>query len=1213
MKIPGIMKAHSNIFQIGPWVNKHLNIISSVVFLFLGLQELSASHIVGGQISYRHLHHTYYEVTVVVRRDCINGADTVPFDNPAIIGVFYGDYQKAFRVGDDGTYRFAQTVDDTLNETIDNVCLGKFDRVCVHQTIYRDTINLPLDDRGYYLVYQRCCRNNIISNIIDPTETGATFSVFVPSLPLNPPEFNSSPQWGDWPPIYTCTNLPFEFNHSAIDPDGDSLVYSFCTPYSGKTKLDPAGRPDNPPYDTINWKPNFGLQNLIGAPFSIDAKTGIIKGQPNLTGHFLVGVCVSEYRKGRLLTFTRRDFELTVVACGIKPDVDFIRKSNLCDGLRVQFENTTKNGMLYFWYFDFANNKNVNSTDKDPVFTYSKEGTYEVVLVAKNGDCDDTTRHIIKVIDPQVHAAFKDSLTCDSLGTLYLIDQSSSRYNIISREWTIFGRVDSFRSSDRNPIIKLKRDGFYEIGYIITDENGCTSKTTSQFNFKFVNIDLNASDTSICVGDSIRLVKNPDPRLHYTWSPTNSLNLSDPSNPIAKPSQSTTYSVTISDGPCSVVKEIKVHVKQKIPYKITGDTLSCDGMITLHAQSDSTTLYTWSYNPNFDPAISMDSILKIKIENQKRIYFKVGKANQCGDTISLLVSSHEIDISHKREYEICAGDSLEIQIFNNKPSDTLTIKWLDNPIIIGPKDQLKTILHVPNPGRFVIYFETKNKYNCTESDSIIITAINFTTPDIQLDNDCGSLTIKVSTNSKGKIHWDFGDGAGQSNASSTSYTYSKPGKYTITLQADSICTRINEITVTVVELRLELQDTIISCNGEPVALNPGGSSTYLYEWSPTEGLDNPKSSNPIATVTTSRWYYVRIVNPDFPDLCDLRDSIYVFIPPTLHVTAFPDTTLCQKSKIQLHATSNQLNVEYQWCDLQNKPIGSGMSLEIDVDSSSRFFVKIKDKYGCSEKDTVDIVLYTFNGTIEGPEVICKGDTAKLIAKLLPSSTQFKLLWGPQNLIIGSVGDSCIFTKPDKSSTYTLSIDNSKGCTWDLDYVLDVNDIQSSLNVTVTPSIVVAGQSTQLFATYNPKWTYKWVPQDGLNNPNIHNPVATPIKTTSYTVMVTDEAGCTGTATVHVIVQSCPDAVFLPNAFSPNNDSKNDELCVRTRPGTLTKMELIIYNRWGEKVFETSDPGTCWDGTYKNSKLSPDVFGYLLKYSCVENQEFIKKGNISLLK
>ncbi len=1213
MKIPGIMKANDFNVQFSPWVYRLLNKITGLVLVFFVIQDLHASHIVGGQISYRHLHHNYYEVTVVVRRDCINGADTVPFDNPAIIGVFYGDYQKAFRVGDDGTFRFAQTVDDTLRETIDNVCLGKFDRVCVHQTIYKDTINLPLDDRGYYLVYQRCCRNTIISNITDPTETGTTFSVFVPSLPLNPPEFNSSPQWGDWPPIYTCTNLPFEFNHGAIDPDGDSLVYSFCTPYSGKTRLDPAGRPDNPPYDTIQWKTNFSLNNLIGSPISIDPKTGIIKAQPNLTGHFLIGVCISEYRKGRLLTSSRRDFELNVVACGIKPDVAFIRKSDLCDGLRVQFENTTKNGMDYYWYFDFANNKNINSTEKNPVFTYSKEGTYEVVLVSKNGDCDDTSRQLIKVIDPQLHAAFSDSLTCDSLGTLYLFDLSTSRYQLVTREWTIYGRSDSIRRSEQNPVIKLKRDGFYEIGLTITDENGCTAKFVSQINFKYVNIDLIANDTSICAGDSLKLVKNPDPRLHYTWNPTGSLNLSDPSNPIAKPSTSTVYTVTISDGPCSVVKEISVHVKQKIPFSISGDTTSCDGMIMLRVHSDSTTRFIWSYNSSFDPPISTDSILKIKIEGQKRIYFKIGSESQCGDSTSLNISNQSIDLSYTKEYSLCAGDSLDLSISNNKPSDSMQIKWLDHPIIIGPKDQLKTLLYVPNPGRYVIYFEGKNKFNCLINDSIIINAIDFPIPEIEVNDSCGSLKIKVSTTAKGRISWDFGDGQGRSNASSTVYTYPKPGTYIIKLQADSICSRFNQKEITVVELKLELRDTVISCFGEPVALNPGGKTNYIYEWTPTDGLDNPKSANPIATVATSRWYYVRIVDQDFPDLCDLRDSIFVLVPPALTVSAGSDTSLCEKTKIILHASSTPDDVSYVWCNIENKPIGTGKDLEIEIDTSSRFFIKATDKYGCTDKDTVDIILYNFAGKIEGPEVICKGDTAKLTAKLFPSRNLYKLLWSPKDLIIGSLEDSCILTNPGKSSQYMLSVDNGKGCIWELDYQLDVNDIQSSLNVTVNPSIVVAGMSTQLFATFNPNWTYKWEPQEGLNNPNIHNPIATPTKSTSYTVTVTDEAGCTGTAKVSVSVQSCPDAVFLPNAFSPNNDSKNDELCVRTRPGTLSKLELIIYNRWGEKVFETTDPSKCWDGSYKNAKLSPDVFGYLLRYSCVEKEEFVKKGNISLLK
>jgi len=88
-------------------------------------------------------------------------------------------------------------------------------------------------------------------------------------------------------------------------------------------------------------------------------------------------------------------------------------------------------------------------------------------------------------------------------------------------------------------------------------------------------------------------------------------------------------------------------------------------------------------------------------------------------------------------------------------------------------------------------------------------------------------------------------------------------------------------------------------------------------------------------------------------------------------------------------------------------------------------------------------------------------------------------------------------------------------------------------------------------------------------------------------------------------------VFLPDAFSPNNDGNNDEL--RVYSNYLDQFELHIYNRWGEEVYVTYDPNFAWDGTYKGKELPPDVFGYYMRVVCIPDKPFFKKGNITLFR
>jgi gliding motility-associated-like protein len=88
-------------------------------------------------------------------------------------------------------------------------------------------------------------------------------------------------------------------------------------------------------------------------------------------------------------------------------------------------------------------------------------------------------------------------------------------------------------------------------------------------------------------------------------------------------------------------------------------------------------------------------------------------------------------------------------------------------------------------------------------------------------------------------------------------------------------------------------------------------------------------------------------------------------------------------------------------------------------------------------------------------------------------------------------------------------------------------------------------------------------------------------------------------------------IFIPNAFTPNGDQSNDLMVVRGN--TIRELLFRIYDRWGEKVFETTVPGEGWDGTYKGKKANPAVYVYYVEATCFGNEKFFKKGNITLIR
>jgi len=136
------------------------NLIYKIFFIALlvvGLQTTtSASHVIGGQLTYQCLGNNMYELLLEFRRDCFNGAVGAEFDDPVSIGVFDADGNFL----DEILIDFME--DDTLNEVLTSECQVLGEDVCVQITEYRKVVELPVQEGGYILSYQRCCRNRTI-------------------------------------------------------------------------------------------------------------------------------------------------------------------------------------------------------------------------------------------------------------------------------------------------------------------------------------------------------------------------------------------------------------------------------------------------------------------------------------------------------------------------------------------------------------------------------------------------------------------------------------------------------------------------------------------------------------------------------------------------------------------------------------------------------------------------------------------------------------------------------------------------------------------------------------------------------------------------------------------------------------------------------------------------------------------------------------------
>ncbi len=167
-------------------------------------------------------------------------------------------------------------------------------------------------------------------------------------------------------------------------------------------------------------------------------------------------------------------------------------------------------------------------------------------------------------------------------------------------------------------------------------------------------------------------------------------------------------------------------------------------------------------------------------------------------------------------------------------------------------------------------------------------------------------------------------------------------------------------------------------------------------------------------------------------------------------------------------------------------------------------------------------------------------------------------------------------------------------------------------------IIQAGISITLTPTYsNDVINWLWSPASGLSCTNCITPIATPGGTTTYTLKIQNNGGCSAEDQVTIVVTCDNENIFIPNTFSPNGDGVNDVFFPRGRGINMIR-GMKIFNRWGQLVFERSnfyanDPASGWDGLVGGKQVPSDVYIFVIDVICNNGKVITKKGNVTLLK
>ena len=229
--------------------------------------------------------------------------------------------------------------------------------------------------------------------------------------------------------------------------------------------------------------------------------------------------------------------------------------------------------------------------------------------------------------------------------------------------------------------------------------------------------------------------------------------------------------------------------------------------------------------------------------------------------------------------------------------------------------------------------------------------------------------------------------------------------------------------------------------------------------------------------------------------------------------------------------------------------------------------------------------------------------------------KFPSLQGTAGQYTWDFGDGTISTTVNPIHTYNqpgsypvkLKLATSTSC---LDDSLTKTVAMPTLPVTISDDqTIFIGQKIQLFVS-GPGTTYQWSPATGLSNPGIAKPFASPIQDITYKAKVINK-GCSGEDSVRITIVDLND-IYIPTAFTPNNDGKNDN--IKPFFGTkYTLKEFSIFNRWGEMVFSTSRRGEGWTGKINGIEQNPGVYVWILKYVDDKGMATERKGTFVLIR
>jgi gliding motility-associated-like protein len=576
-------------------------------------------------------------------------------------------------------------------------------------------------------------------------------------------------------------------------------------------------------------------------------------------------------------------------------------------------------------------------------------------------------------------------------------------------------------------------------------------------------------------------------------------------------------------------------------------------------------------------------------------------------------------VRYKSNYS-CIDETLR---FEALPENTDSIRWNFGDGTTFTTTERVVFYKYKLPGTYLPKVEFVSSAGCSYlppiRDSIRIDRVNAGFKSVR-EEICGSTKVIFTDTSttyfpRSTIRWNFGDGTVGNNAIQE-INYRSSNTFIITNIVTSV-SGCSDTAVTILPVFVKgipsaqvIGDTA-GCTNRSVRLESkilSSDSISLIRWRTAQNTDVYGSIFTAQYGVSGSYPMTLIVGTKFGCYDTVSVPLTVYTAP--NVVASADVTICSGSSIELNATGAD---RYSWFPIQDISCVNCQKTIAKPQQSTIFSVRGESINGCFDLDTVLVtVIPKFKMKATPSDSICIGDSIQLVVS---GAASYK--WTPSSTLSGDTIQNPI-AKPERTTTYRIVGSDEYGCFKDTAFITIGVGNYPTLNLGEDLLLATGALFTvKPTFTEGPMKSWKWTPAKDLNCVDCPNPTIRARNGITYVAQATNFFGCSATDSITVRVFCENSQVFIPNAFTPDNDGINDLFIVRAS-GIQSVKSLKIFNRWGQMVFdranfEPNDPKNAWDGRVNGIVGGPDVYVYIIEVICDDGTPYFYKGNVSILK